>query len=197
MTTEHLRPIDEEAILRCFTSSDGLPLVLERALQDDRGLLSVEKLHDARHKLDTVADLIIDPATGQVTKHTTVNEHGQWHESQIDLWVREAELVLVDHVGTHAAPPSRSDVDRWWRDLIAGRITRDQAHRLAAPWPPHIARVNDPVTRRGLYRLFTYNRAYLNPDKGITVHTNQDDAWFVHGKGEIAADYAAWKAQCR
>lgn len=97
MTNAHLRPVDEATILSRFSSSsEGFPLVIEQAAgHEDRGLLSVAKIYRGP-KLETVADLVIDPGTGQITKHRIVNDRGQWRDSQIVRWVREAEDVLVD-----------------------------------------------------------------------------------------------------
>lgn len=95
MTNAHLRPVDEATILSRFSASrEGFPLVIEQAGAEDRGLLSVAKIYRGP-KLETVADLVIDPGTGQITKHRIVNDRGQWRDSQIDRWVREAEDVLV------------------------------------------------------------------------------------------------------
>lgn len=106
MTNAYLRPVDEAIILSRFSSSsEGFPLVIEQAGREDRGLLSVAKIYRGP-KLETVADLVIDPATGQITKHRIVNDRGQWRNSQIDRWVREAEdiLVALAHVPASSSP---------------------------------------------------------------------------------------------
>jgi hypothetical protein len=95
MPSPHLRDIDEARIIKRFSSSDGLPLVLERTLQDDHVFVSVEKIDGAAHKLDTVADLTIVPATGAVKASKLINDQGLWRADQLHSWASEAATELT------------------------------------------------------------------------------------------------------
>jgi hypothetical protein len=56
------------------------------------------------------------------------------------------------------AVPSREVVGAYWRDLLAGRRSREEVHGWAKPWVEDLdALIKDPIVRIGLQHLHGFD----------------------------------------
>jgi hypothetical protein len=92
-------------------------------------------------------------------------------------------------------PPTRGDVTRWWRDLLDGQSTREQAGELARPWVEDPSGdIGDPITLMGLQHLHGFaltgaDREHVHSDPEIRAAFER---WLGHGH-RFDADPDGWQ----
>ncbi|MFJ1764846.1 hypothetical protein ACIOD2_31285 [Amycolatopsis sp. NPDC088138] len=86
--------------------------------------------------------------------------------------------------------PDRAQVARTWTELIAGRITRADAHAWAVPWvEDEPERVADPMCRTALLHLHGFDQAWTGDD--LVGHGVSLD--WLHSDEDIASAFTRWR----
>jgi hypothetical protein len=92
--------------------------------------------------------------------------------------------------------PTRADVATTWEALLAGQISREEAHTWAAPWVEHrFDEVSDPMTMNGLQHLHGFNLKH-DPGKKPDVVWRGAGGTYLHSDHETAESLTRWRMNC-
>ena len=93
---------------------------------------------------------------------------------------------------TVPSAPSRTDVEATWESLLAGRITREDAHAWAVPWVDGESDAPlDTMTFSGLEHLHGFDLRYDPERPGIAQHGR--GAPYLHSQQDMAEAFARWR----
>jgi hypothetical protein len=94
------------------------------------------------------------------------------------------------------AVPSREVVGAYWRDLLAGRRSREEVHGWAKPWVEDLdALIKDPIVRIGLQHLHGFDAsAAADGPASLQRHGGGAGRVYVQAEADIRAALERWLA---
>jgi hypothetical protein len=97
-----------------------------------------------------------------------------------------------------AVPPTRGEVEAWWRAVLAEKVTREAGHHWAEPLM--LADYGGPSTpdllaMTGLQYLHGFDMTWQDLDHHRIAHGPPGE--YVKPLSEIAADLDHWLGNCR
>ncbi|PPK71144.1 hypothetical protein V5P93_003007 [Actinokineospora auranticolor] len=89
---------------------------------------------------------------------------------------------------------TRSAVAQVWQGVLDGTISRDEAHRWAAPWVEGDSGVEDPMTNSGLQHLHGFDLVWV--DDARTTVRHGGGGLPAHTRTDVQQAFAAWRTAC-
>lgn len=92
----------------------------------------------------------------------------------------------------------RADVESYWRELIAGKLTRKEVHAWAAPWVEGAEDCDDPIVGIGLQHLYGFDLSRpTGPAPVLQKHGGGAGRIYLRSGDEIAAELERWQQDAR
>lgn len=88
----------------------------------------------------------------------------------------------------------RARVEAFWRSLLNGTTSREEAHAATVPWMEGSLLVADPMTLGGLQWLHGADQAF-DSDPAVVHHGLPGT--YVRTREELRQAFEAWVADCR
>ncbi|MGH8962041.1 MAG: hypothetical protein ACRDWT_12775 [Jatrophihabitantaceae bacterium] len=95
-------------------------------------------------------------------------------------------------------PPTRAEVEAWWRDVLAGTVTREAAHDWAEPlmfaeYEPDAK--PDVLAMSGVQYLHGFDLTSEDAEHRFLAHGLP--GYYLKTMADIEADLDRWLANCR
>ena len=95
-----------------------------------------------------------------------------------------------------SAPPSRQDIQAWWRGVIDGSVTREAAHEWAEPLMfAHYAEQPDMMVMTALQYLHGFDMTFMPPDRNVISHGPPGE--YLRSTADIEDELSRWLANCK
>jgi hypothetical protein len=97
-----------------------------------------------------------------------------------------------------AGPPTRGEVEEWWRAVLAEKVTRETGHQWAEPLmfaDYDGSPAPDLLAMSGLQYLHGFDMTWQDVDHGLIDHGPPGE--YVKPLIKIEADLDRWLANCR
>lgn len=89
---------------------------------------------------------------------------------------------------------TRATVEAMWRGVIAGEVSREDAHRWAARWVEGDVDADDLMTRSGLQHLHGFDMVWADATQTATRHGGPGT--YVHPLDDVVQALDRWRAKC-
>jgi hypothetical protein len=89
--------------------------------------------------------------------------------------------------------PSREEVERHWRALIDGTLSREEVHRWTLPWVEGSETPHDPLVNAAVQSLHGFDLSSPIAGESRRVHHGLEDGWdYIRSMADIASELDRW-----
>jgi hypothetical protein len=89
--------------------------------------------------------------------------------------------------------PSREEVERNWRALIDGTLSREEVHRWTLPWVEGSETPHDPLVNTAVQSLHGFDLSSPIAGESRRVHHGLEDGWeYIRSMADIASELNRW-----
>jgi hypothetical protein len=89
--------------------------------------------------------------------------------------------------------PTRADVEARWRDIVAGRRSREDVHAWTRPWVEGDGNVEDPLVSLGLSYLHGFDMTVRPAEPHLVGHGMEPGRVYCKSDVLIAEELASWE----
>lgn len=97
---------------------------------------------------------------------------------------------------TSAVPPTRADTAARWRELIDGRVTREEVHAWTVRWVEGEGSCPDLMVEAALQHLHGFDLRWDPVRPNVVWHGTEGRAEWLHSAEHIAAEFTRWRERC-
>lgn len=94
---------------------------------------------------------------------------------------------------TEDTPPTRAEVERRWRALIAGETSREDTHRWVKPWVEERWAELEPLVENALQSLHGFDMTCDPQNRNLVRHGGRDEGRpYYHSDRHIEVELDRW-----